>query len=424
MRCFRPLATLCALAATLTGPLAARAASVLTHESMVDAAWDVKLKSVLLSRYPKATAEELKTAHAFAYGGSILQDLGYYPHGSEQFSDMAHYVRTGIFIKNLVQESQNLNELAFALGALSHYVVDAYVHRNATNIAEPKLYPKMEKKFGPVVTYEDDPIDHLKTEFGFDVLEVARGNFAPQAYHDFIGFNVAPQVLQRAFEKTYNLPLSDYFPNLDNSIGSYRHDISQLIPKATRIAWTERKKEIQKAAPGMTRRRFVYVMRRSSYERDWGKQYDRPTTQDKFLAFLLKLVPPIGPLRALHLKLPTPQVEKLFMAAFTDSLKRFESDVNIANDKSLELGNINYDVGVETHPGEYRLQDDTYAVWVHKLAARNFAGVTSEVRANILAYYHNPNAPIHTKQDSVKWNQLLSELNTLKTTAVASNTVQ
>lgn len=420
MCCCRTAAIWLATAAALFAPAALPAASVLTHESLIDAAWDVRLKPVLLSRYPNATAEELKAAHAFAYGGSIIQDLGYYPHGSEQFSNMTHYVRTGVFVKNLIGQAQNLNELAFALGALSHYVVDADIHRNATNIGEPKLYPKMRKKFGPIVTYEDDPIDHLKTEFGFDVLEVARGNFAPQAYHNFIGFNIAPAVLQRAFEQTYDLPLSNLFPDLDKSIGSYRHDVSKLVPKATRIAWAERRKDIEKAEPGVTRRRFVYVMRRSSYERNWGKQYDRPTAGDRFLAVLLKLIPPIGPLRALHLKLPTPPVEKLFMAAFDRAAHSFEGDLNVARDKTLELPNINYDVGVETQPGEYRLEDDTYAIWVDKLAEKNFAAVSNEVRDNILAYYRNPAAPIHTKQKPAEWTKLRAQLDTLRTTTIAT----
>jgi len=200
-------ASLLALCIICTPPI--RASSVLTHQALIDALWDVKLKPILQATYPQATPEQLKMAHGYAYGGSIIQDLGYYPHGSKEFSDLTHYVRTGDFVLALIAGSHDLNQLAFALGALSHYVSDVDIHRGATNVAEAILYPKLKRRFGDVITYEQAPGAHLKTEFGFDVLEVARGNFAPQAYHDFIGFYVATDLIQRAFFRTYGLQLTD-----------------------------------------------------------------------------------------------------------------------------------------------------------------------------------------------------------------------
>ncbi len=254
---------------------------MLSHEALVDAIWDVKLKPILLVRFPNSTRKELKEAHGYAYGGAIIQDLGYYPHGSKEFSDLTHYVRTGDFILALIGESRTLDEFAFALGALSHYLSDVEVHRFATNVGEPLLYPRLQRRYGSVITYEDNPSAHLRTEFGFDVLEVAKGNFAPEAYHDFIGFNVAGGVLERGFRDTYGLDLKDLFPDFDRTIGSYRRAVSKTIPMATRVAWAARKSEIQKSAPGVTRSSFVFVMSRSSYERNWGKQYDRPTAGDE-----------------------------------------------------------------------------------------------------------------------------------------------
>ncbi len=254
------------------------------------------MEPVLRGEYPDATPEQMKAAHGYAYGGSIIQDLGFYPHGSKEFSDMTHYIRTGDFVMALIHESQDLNELAFALGALSHYVSDTDVHRYATNVGEGELYPRLAKKFGPIVTYEDAPSSHLKTEFGFDVLEVAKGNFAPEAYHNFIGFGVSKDLLNRAFHDTYGLDLHLLFRDFDKSVESYRHDVSGLVPKATRIAWAQRKDQIQQSQPGITKAHFVYVMRRSSYERNWGKQYDKPSGGERFLGFLLRLLPPIGPL--------------------------------------------------------------------------------------------------------------------------------
>jgi len=389
--------------------------SVLTHEAVIDALWDVELKPVLRARFPNATPQELKTAHGFAYGGAIIQDLGYYPHGSKKFSDLTHYVRTGDFIRALIAESQTLNEYAFALGALSHYVADLDGHRYATNVGEPMLYPKLQRKYGDVITYEDDPLAHLMTEFGFDVLEVAEGNFAPQAYHDFIGFDVAKDVLQRAFRDTYGLDLKDVFgDDFDRAIGSYRRDVSKTIPTATRVAWAQKKNEIQKTEPGITKHRFIYAMRRSSYERNWGKDYDRPTPMDRFLAFLVKLLPPIGPLKALRFKMPTPPVEKLFMASFNRATTQYRQKLLEAEHNTLSLPDANYDVGTFTPAGVYWLGDDVRAYWLDKLAVKKFSSTTPEIRTSLLNYYSDLNAPINTHNKPKQWDRLVSELNALK----------
>jgi hypothetical protein len=387
--------------------------SVLSHEAVIDALWDVKLKSVLLRQFPNATKEELKQAHGYAYGGAIIQDLGYYPHGSKPFSDLTHYVRTGDFVIALISESKNLNEFAFALGAMSHYISDIEVHRFATNPGEPLLYPELRRKYGPVMTYEDNPAGHLKTEFAFDVLEVARGNFAAEAYHDFIGFYVATPVLARAFHDTYGLELQDLFHDFDRTVESYRRAVSNTIPTATRIAWAQKRDEIQKLQPGQTQKKFIYVMSRSSYERNWGKQYDRPTAGERILAFLLKLLPPIGPLRALRFKMPTPEVEKLFMESFTRCAGQYAAALENASDENLKLEDKNYDTGSITPAGTYHLADEVQAYWLDMLAKKTFATVTPAIAEELTGYFRNVKAPIGMKQHPKKWNRVLRELNGL-----------
>jgi hypothetical protein len=388
--------------------------SVLSHEALVDAMWDVRLRAMLLERYPATSPDDLKRAHGFAYGGAIIQDLGYYPHGSAEFSDLTHYVRTGDFILALLHEAHDVNEFAFALGALSHYVGDLEGHREGTNVGEPILYPKLAKKFGPVITYEDNPSGHLKTEFGFDVLEVARGNFAPQSYHDFIGFYVAKDLVARAFQDTYGLDLSELFSNYDTAIASYRSAVSRTIPLATRVAWAQKKDEITHAQPGITHRRFVYIMKRSSYEREWGRRLQEPNCFEKFLALFLKIIPPIGPLQALKLKIPTPEVEHLFMTSFVSATSQYGDVLVSLKQKDLVLPDKNYDVGDFTPAGAYHLNDDTEAFWLHKLAEKKFAGVTPVIKDRLLTFYSNLNAPIHTKKKPKEWRQTLAELDALK----------
>ena len=162
------------LASLAIEPLAA--VSVLSHEQVVDVTWQSDIVPELQSRYPDATPDQLKRAHSFAYGGSVIQDLGYYPLGNKFFTDLLHYVRTGDFIQFLIRDARDVNEFAFALGALSHYSADTLGH-TSVNLAVPLLYPKLALKYGNWVTYEDDHEAHLRTEFSFDVLEIAKHRY-------------------------------------------------------------------------------------------------------------------------------------------------------------------------------------------------------------------------------------------------------
>src|SRR5215510_503451 len=227
--------------------------SVLTHEAIIDSAWKDSIEPLLLQRFQRASTQDLKKAHAYAYGGSIIQDMGYYPFGSHLFTDLTHYVRTGDFIAAMLRESANLNEYAFAIGALAHYAADSNGHTLGINRAVPMLFPKLRRKYGDEVTYADDPASHLKTEFGFDVLQVAKGRYVSDAYHDFIGFEVSKPLLERSFQETYGLELKDVFGALDLAIGTYRRTVSDLIPKMTQVAWELKADQIQKDAPGITR---------------------------------------------------------------------------------------------------------------------------------------------------------------------------
>jgi len=321
----RPVALIAALALLFAWPGEVSAYSVLAHEAIIDSAWDTNIRPLLLKRFPSASPEQLKEAHGYAYGGAIIQDMGYYPHGSFFFSDLTHYVRSGDFVLALLRDATDLDGYAFALGALAHYAADTEGHPLGTNRAVPLLYPKLEKKYGDMVTYEQDRLAHVKTEFGFDVLEVAQGRYAPDNYHDFIGFAVSVPLLEQAFQETYGLDLKGVLTQEDKVLGSYRYDVSQLLPKATRVAWSLKKDDIRKDHPGVTRRKFLYNLSRASYQKNWGKQFQSPTFYDRFLAFLIRILPKIGPLRVLELKTPTPAAERLFESSFNTTLTATEN---------------------------------------------------------------------------------------------------
>ena len=362
--------------------------TVLTHEAIIDSVWDSSLRTMLLKRFAGSTPEELKQAHAYAYGGCIIQDMGYYPLSSRFFSDLTHYIRSGDFIATLIRESRDLNEYAFALGALEHYVADIEGHRLATNLAVPLLYPKLRRQFGNNITYWDNPLAHVRTEFGFDVLQVAAGRYAPEGYRRFIGFQISRPLLERAFEATYGLAMKDVFSNVPLAMGSYRWAVTSIIPGITRVAWNVKKGQLRKEIPGITRNKFLYNLSRASYEKEWGTEYNKPGLCTRLLTFLVRILPATGPFSALRIRTPTPEVEKLFMASFNATVDRYKTLLaTVDRPGGLALPNENFDAGGVTTAGEYRGTDEAYEKLLGKLADRGFAQVPPELRADILAYY-------------------------------------
>jgi hypothetical protein len=397
-----------------TIPISTPAYSVLTHQAIIDSTWDDHIKPLLLKRYPNATQEQLREARAYTYGGAIIQDMGYYPFGSKFFTDLVHYVRSGDFIASLIAESNNLNEYAFALGAMAHYAADNHGHALGTNRAVPLEFPKLRAKYGNEVTYVESPSSHIRTEFGFDVLQVARGNYAPDAYHDFIGFKVEKEVLKRAFAKTYGLELKDVFVSLDLAIGTYRKTVSGLIPEMTKVAWELKKDEIQKSRPGITREKFLYNLSQADYEKEFGIEYEKPGMFAKTTAWFFRVVPKVGPFKALAFKPPTPEAEKYYMESFNTTVSEYRTLLKQVNGTKIELVNMDFDTGKPTQAGEYKLADEAFADLLQKLAKHNFEGASPELRQNIIAFYGNLNAPIATKHDKDDWQETLRALEKLK----------
>jgi len=415
----------CALAGLLTllpCPLL-RAYSVLTHEAAIDTAWEGSIKPVLLKKFPGATPAELRQAHASAYAGCIIQDMGYYPFGNKFFSDLVHYLRSGDFVVNMLHEAQTVDEYAFALGSLAHYAGDIQGHEVAVNRSVAIDYPKLARKYGRVVTYADDHSSHLRVEFSFDVLQVARGSYAPQAYHDFIGFHVSKDVLDRAFYDTYSLHLTDVFTDLDLALGTYRHMVSSMIPSMTRVAWKLKKNDLMKTRPGLTRRAFTYNLSKASYRREWNDRYQRPGAGAAILAFAIRILPKFGPLKALAFQAPSAQTEGLFEDSFVRTLAEYRRLLAAAGDGSLSLDNRDLDTGQPTRPAAYTLADQAYAKLAIALADKPPETVDPKLRDNILDYYSNPDLPFATKKKPKDWKETLAALQKLKAVAPVSRDI-
>ncbi|HET9306289.1 MAG TPA: zinc dependent phospholipase C family protein [Candidatus Sulfotelmatobacter sp.] len=395
--------------------------SVLTHEEIVDLLWTDQIRPLLLKKYPGLTEQQITEAHAYAYGGAVIQDLGYYPFGSREFSDLVHYVRSGDFVRELLIESQDVDEYAFALGALSHYASDIAGHP-AVNQAVAISYPKLRAKFGKSVRYAQDKTAHLKTEFGFDTVQVAKNRYASQQYHDFIGFQVSKPLLERVFPVVYGMQLKDVLTHEDLAVGSYRWAVGRMIPEMTQVALQTHKKELIRETPNFTKKKFLYRLSRTDYEKQWGKDYKKPGLGTRILSTLLRYMPKVGPFKGLAFKNPTPQTEDLYFKSINTTVDQYRAFLIQVGKDSLILPNRDFDTGNITKAAEYSLTDDTYAKLLAQLSERKFNLTPPELRDNILQFYSDLSVPIETKKDGARWQALLTELDELKT-AVPAPTV-
>ncbi|HLX86154.1 MAG TPA: zinc dependent phospholipase C family protein [Terriglobales bacterium] len=400
---------------------ACNAYSVLTHEEIVDLLWKDHIRLLLLQRFPDTSEEQLREAHAYAYGGSVIQDMGYYPFGNKNFSNLVHYVRSGDFVMTLLRDSTDVNEYAFALGALAHYVSDISGHP-AINRAVAQDYPKLSARYGKLVTYGENPKAHLRVEFGFDVTQVAKNRYAPDAYHDFIGFMVSKPLLERAFQETYGLDLKSLFLSEDLAIGTYRRSVSRIIPEMTRVALLSKRTDIVRETPNFSKKKFLYRISRSDFEKEWGRDYHKPGLGARFMAFLFRLVPKVGPFKAIDFKVPTTETENLFVKSVDTTSDEYQKVLDQLRSGLLRLDNRDCDTGALTAAGEYDLADSTYADLLDRLSQQKFALLTPELKENILQFYVDRTPPSQRKKSRDRWQKSLQELDGLQAAATTEAT--
>jgi hypothetical protein len=317
----------------------------------------------------------------------LIQDLGYYPFGSHLFTNLTHYVRTGDFVRSLIDGAADANEYAFALGALAHYASDTKGHPMAVNPGVPMMYPKVRAKTGPRALYIDSPARHIMVEFAFDVLRVARGGYVAQAFRDRIGFKVAKPALERAVRDTYGLELGDMLLSVDLAIATYRKAVSDTIPEMTRLAWRDKHEEIEQRTPGVTEASFVYAYSLQDFERDYGTSYRKPGLLARFLSVLLKIVPKIGPFKPLAFEPLSSDVEHLFLESAEAARERYRAALRALRRSTLDLPNTDFDTGAAPTPGRNRLADETYADLLHKLAKDDFTHVPAPLRRQLQAFF-------------------------------------
>ena len=391
--------------------------SVLTHEEIIDLLWTQQIVPLLKARFPNATPDELKTAHAYAYGGSVIQDIGYYPFGDHTFSDLTHYVRTGDFVQAMLSDAQDLNEYAFAIGSLSHYIADIHGHPYI-NRAVGLEYPKLAEEFGPSVPYDVDHHAHIRVEFGFDVLQVAKGRYAPEQYHNFIGFQVSLPLLERAFQDTYGVPLKGVMPREQLAVNTYRRSVSKIIPEMTKVALLVKGDELKREIPNFNRQHFLYHLSRADYRRSWGDKYQEPGPGAYILASFFKVVPKVGPWKDIDFKEPTAETENLYFKSINETIDNFGNALKQLKTKDPKTPEINLDTGYPTERGKYPLADVTYRTLLDDLAENNFKDVSDPLSQSILDFYSGYAFPSteHGRLDKCvveRWRQTFLEVNRL-----------
>ena len=391
--------------------------SFLTHEDMVDVAWHGSLRPALLARFPNSTAAQLRDARSYAYGGATIQDLGYYPFGHQFFSNLTHYVRSGAFVNNLIRDSRNVNEYAFALGALSHYVGDNEGHRFATNPSTPIEFPSLGKKYGPLVTYDEAPHPHVRTEFAYDIEQLSRHEFAPVGYMHAVGFKVPHKLVERAFFETYGLSLHSVLGRAQPAFESYESSVAKVLPTFAHAEVLIHRKDFPPVQDTPAHQEFSTRQAQAGVENQWALYKKKAGFEVHFVAFLIRIVPKIGAISDLAIRGPNEETNRWYIGSVNRSIDDYERMLGeLAKDPAhqLDLPNRDLDTGNLVRPGAYRLTDKTYAELLNKLTAEPTRRVPSGLRHDVLAYYADPNAPISTKKNAHAWKRVRTALTKLE----------
>jgi hypothetical protein len=394
--------------------------SLLTHEQLIDLTWQSSIAPLLRSRYPNITPEELERARSYAYAGCVIQDVGYYPFGDPFFSDLTHYVRSGDFVVHLFRDAKDANQLAFAIGALSHYIGDTIGHSLAINRAVPVEFPKLGARYGPVVTFAEGQHPHIQTEFAFDINEIAHRRFAPVSYLRHVGLNVPNEQLATAYYETYGLSRNFSKARFRRiNVGGFRFAVRSFIPRIAYALTLLHRNRMPADSTSPDLQKLTDEVARVAAENNWDHYRKKAGIGTYSLAGFIYVVPKIGPLKMLAIKGPTDSTEEDYVRSVNQSTDALSSALGGFGKPGQTLPNRDLDTGAKVQPGAYRLTDETYAKLLDRLVADPRHTVPPGLKSDIVNYYADPHAPIYTKKNPEKWARVQSELKTLQTMPVS-----
>ena len=389
--------------------------SVQSHQELIDLAWKQSIRPILLKHYPTLTEAQLQEAHAYAYGGCAIQDFGYYPFANGFFSDLTHYVRSGDFVSSLLRNAHTADELAFAIGSLSHYIGDTVGHSLAVNLSVPLEFPRLEQKFGPSVNYAQDPHAHVQTEFAFDINQLSKRRFAPTAYVKYVGLEVPRPLLRKAFFETYGLNLPDIMGTKETSIRVYRNAVRSFLPNIARAETILHKKNFPADVPSPDLDDLTKDLLQASADNNWEAYRKPPGFTSHLYAGFIFILPKVGTLKMLAIKGPTPQTEDLYIKSMNRSIKSMRFVLTNFDRIERYIPNRDLDTGLVVKPGGYPLADTTYAKLLAMITKTPDKVVPNQLKHDLIAYYADPQAPIITKKNPKEWAEVQANLKILET---------
>jgi hypothetical protein len=411
--------TLC-IPLMIAWPPSGRAYGVLTHHQLIDQAWNTVIAPILLNRFPSLTTEQLREAHAYAYGGCIVQDFGYYPFANEFFSDLTHYVRTGDFVQKLFQHANTANEFAFAIGALSHYVGDSIGHSQATNPSVAIMFPKLGAKYGSSVNYAQGKHQHAEVEWAFDANQAAKLRLAPAAYVNAVGLDVPREQLAAAFYETYGIPLQEIVSGPLPAMKTFRFGARSFLPNFTYAEAVLHKGRFPADTHGPELEQYERQIGQLPKEEGWDQYRRKPGIRTHLLGGVIVIVPKIGMLKMLAIKGPTEETERAFIASVNLSTAALAVYLQRLTEAKIDMGlaDRDLDTGRQVVPGGYPLTDKTYAQLLARITKVPMQPIPAGLRQDIIAYYADPAAPISTKKKPKEWaavQEQMQVLNGMKT---------
>jgi hypothetical protein len=411
MRIFRlsRLSLTILLLVLLTIPQPTRAYSVLTHEQIIDLTWSDSIQPLLLRHYPKLTAAQLREARAYAYGGCVIQDLGYYPLGKPLFSDLLHYVRTGDFIRALFRDAKSPDDVAFAIGALSHYLGDTIGHAEVINLAVGTEFPALAAKFGPKVNYADGPHQHVRAEFAFDINEIAKHRLAPEAYLNHIGFAIPVPLLTRAFYDTYGLDIADVLGHHRPTLRGYRYSVQTLLPRMAYAETLLHRKGMPSDTPSPALDALNAQITTLAAQDHWDSYRQRAGIGTHLLAGFIFILPKVGSFSDLALRGPTPATEENYVNSLVHTVDALRQMLAHATTTS-GITNLDLDTGDAIHPGTYRLCDETYADLLHQIALKPATPIPFGMKRDLLAYFADPAKASYLQREPKQFALMQAEL--------------
>ena len=462
------LTVLLSLWLLLTLTQTANAYGLLTHQQIIDHSWESTIVPILLSRFPSLSPEQLRRAHAYAYGGSVIQDLGYYPFSNPYFSELTHSVRSGDFVQSLFRNAHTADEIAFAIGALAHYLGDSIGHSQATNPSVAITFPKLSSKFGPSVNYAQSKNSHGQVEFAFDVNQAAKRRLAPYDYVGYIGFEVPWDQLAAAFIETYGFPSHDVLGHPRNALHFYRFGARRFLPAFTYAEALLHHHDFPDDTCGPDFELYEQRTAQLAQRADWDRYRKNPGIGTHLLAVLIVILPKLGPFKMLAIKGPTVNTENLYIESVNLSTTALALALNQLGAPQLPAGGVtdramaevirkqnaelsaaaalassqagvvvppagstatlpasllpnrDLDTGKRVVPGGYALTDQTYVKLLARVTKDPTRPVPEGLKQDILEYYADADAPISTKRNHKKWAEAQKQVQVL--TSMPTNT--